>query len=69
MSTPRYIPEKGPRPAQERDAEDQTVTPSQAEGDRSPDEQGDDGQGHVQPTPSQAEGDRETVERNLEEQI
>ena len=64
MSTPRFIPED----KQRQPDEDETVTPSQAEGARKPlRERGDEGQGHIQPAPSQAEGDRETVERNLEE--
>lgn len=64
---------------QRPDADDVTITPSQAEGDRETVERdlgdpGDDnfgreggGQGDVQPTPSQAEGERDTVERDLRE--
>lgn len=63
------------------DADDVTITPSQAEGDRETIERdlgdpGDDnfgrsgagaggGQGQRQPIPSQAEGDREEIERDL----
>jgi hypothetical protein len=59
---------------QRPDADDVTITPSQAEGDRetverSLGEDGDDnfgreggGQGEVHPTPSQAEGEREKTE-------
>ncbi len=61
------------------DADDVTITPSQAEGDRDTVEAdegdpGDDtfgresgGQGQVQPTPSQAEGDRKEIDRDLRE--
>ena len=59
---------------QRPDLDDVTITPSQAEGDRTTIERdlgdgGDDnfgreggGQGEIQPTPSQAEGDRDTVD-------
>lgn len=61
------------------DADDVTITPSQAEGDRETVERdtgdpGDDnfgrqggGQGQRQPTPSQAEGDRKEIERDIRE--